>query len=195
MVSIALMELDTELGKLRLSASIIPIRLISIGGYTAVKYLGNRESTFDIDYILDPALEKMNQIKQAIKAAISAVAEARDCQHTWMNDDCRVFTGGPQRRLALFNAALEQNVVLWSSKHLIIYAGQWQWALGLKLRRIAENRSQKDLDDAVCILKVLNNSYDPLSKSYIRGLIPNQSGTFDLIVQSYEAKYGKIGTE
>src|SRR2546423_13075859 len=135
------MKLDTELGRLQFPASIIPIRLISIGGYPAVKYFGNRESTFDIDYVLDPVLENMHQIKQAIQTATSAVAEALDCQRNWMNDGCKVFAGGPQRRSALFSAAQQQNIVLWNIKHLIIYAGEWRWGLGLKLRRIAESRS------------------------------------------------------
>ena len=109
----------------------------------------------------------MNQVKQAVKIAISAVAEVLDCQTTWMNDDCRVFTGGHQGRQALFAAALQQNDVIWSSKHLIIYAGEWRWALRLKLRRIAGTRGQTDVDDAVCILKMLNTRYGPLSKRYI----------------------------
>jgi hypothetical protein len=194
-VSTALTELDIELGKLQLPASVIPIRLISFGGYPAVKYFGNRESTFDVDYVLDPELENMNQIKQAIKTAIFAIAEARDCQPTWMNDNCKVFTGGPQRRLAIFNATLKQDVVLWNSEHLVIYAGEWQWALRLKLRRIVESGRQKDLDDAVCILKELDTRYDPLTKDYIRSFIPDQKPTLNLIVQAYEGIYGKLGTD
>ena len=194
-ISIALTKLDAELGKLQLPASAIPIRLISVGGYVAVKHLGNRKSTFDIDYVLDPTLENSNQVKLGITAAIFAVAEALDYQHTWMNDDCKVFTGGRQRRLGLFSDTLRQNVVLWLSKHLIIFAGEWQWAFGLKLRRIAETRIQTDLDDAVCILKELEARYGPLSKDYLGNFIPNQKSTVDLIVQTYEKTYGKFGIE
>jgi hypothetical protein len=137
----------------------------------------------------------MNEIKQAIKTAIYTVADARDCQPTWMNDDCMVFTGGRKRRPALFSAALQQNTVLWNSTHLTIYAGEWRWALGLKLRRIAESRSRADLDDAVCILNELGTCYGPVSEGYIESLIPNQKPLLDLIVQTYEAKYGKIAVE
>jgi hypothetical protein len=76
------MELDIELEKLQLPASVIPIRLISFNSYLAVKYFRNRESTFDVDYVLNPELENINQIKQAIKTAIFAIAKARDCQPT-----------------------------------------------------------------------------------------------------------------
>jgi hypothetical protein len=127
-----------------------------------------------------------------METAIYNVAEVLDCQRTWMNDDCKVFTGGRNRRPALFNAALQQNVVLWSSRCLTIYACEWQWALGLKARRIAESRSRTDLDDAVCILKELDIYYGGLSKDEIRNLIPNQKSTLDLLVQTYEAKYGTI---
>ena len=96
---------------------------------------------------------------------------------------------------ALFSAAIQQNVVLWDSKHLVIYAGEWQWALRLKLRRIVESQRQKDLDDAVCILKELDTCYGPLSKDYIRNFIPDQKTMLDLMVQTYEAKYGKIGID
>lgn len=77
----------------------------------------------------------------------------------------------------------------------MIYAGEWQWALGLKLRRIAESRSQTDVDDAVCILKELDTRYGPLSKGYILSLIPNQNTALDLILQIYKARYGNIGIE
>lgn len=188
---LALTQLDEELGRMKLPPSLTPVRLISFGGYPAVKYFRSRKSTFDVDYVLDPALESRRDIKSAISTAIHTVAEALDCQDTWMNDDCIVFTGGHQRRVALFNATIRQNVVLWTSKHLTIYAAEWVCSLRLKLRRIEESRRQKDHDDAVCILRELNTLYGPLSKDYIRNLSPGQTTTSH-IIQAYEAKYGQI---
>jgi hypothetical protein len=42
--------------------------------------------------LYDPTLKDMNEIKQALETAISAVGEARDCQPTWPNLQLEEFT-------------------------------------------------------------------------------------------------------
>ncbi|KKZ67178.1 hypothetical protein EMCG_07123 [[Emmonsia] crescens] len=50
----AVKMLDREIGKNELLIAFAPITLLSAGGFLAVNYLKNRESTMDLDYFLEP---------------------------------------------------------------------------------------------------------------------------------------------
>ncbi|ROT38124.1 hypothetical protein SODALDRAFT_279063 [Sodiomyces alkalinus F11] len=131
-----------------------PIKLLSAGGFVAVTLFRHRQSTRDIDYIIDPAIRKLNKIKEKFQRAILAVAKQYELIGDWINPLMDLFTPGDIKR-RLFRDSVGQGVVLWQGKNLIIYAAQWKWSLARKLKRIGSARRETDIKDAVEILAVM----------------------------------------
>lgn len=52
-----------------------PIRLITAGGFVAVSYLKNRDSTGDLDYLIDPEFAGDKDIESALQSVVLSVAE------------------------------------------------------------------------------------------------------------------------
>lgn len=71
----ALTALDREMGKDPWLIAFAPIRLVSTGGFPAVSYYKNRESTEDVDYIIQPDLAGDKERLDAFKQAILSVAD------------------------------------------------------------------------------------------------------------------------
>lgn len=64
----------------------VPIKLIAIGGYVAVGYLKNRDSTHDIDYILEPLVEQNPEARSELRWAMLDVAKEYHLVQDWIND-------------------------------------------------------------------------------------------------------------
>jgi hypothetical protein len=58
-----LAELDAEIAKSRNLQRAAPIKLIAVGGFVAVTYFHNRETTQDLDCLLDPTLKNRVRIE------------------------------------------------------------------------------------------------------------------------------------
>jgi hypothetical protein len=121
----------------------------------SLRCLKNRGSTGDIDYILDPATKDEAKINQKLKRAVGAVASAKGYHDEWVNDRVKYFayddTLGP-----LVQRSIQQNVVLYSGEHLMVYAVEWSWSLATKLRRVATQNRDVDIDAAVETLHKIN---------------------------------------
>ncbi|KAJ5416493.1 uncharacterized protein N7487_000043 [Penicillium crustosum] len=159
-----------------------PIRLISAGGFLAVSYLKNRESTGDVDYLIDPEFAEDKEIQTAFHEAVISVADKLHFTNDWINEAMGIFVTKKTRQ-TLFELAEKQNITLFRGENLEILAAPIEWALERKLRRIyATQRDRKadlDLADAVALLKQLRTRNDgPLDLETIRTM--NVNG-FDVI--------------
>lgn len=198
--------------------SIAPIRLISLGSSLAVKLCQNRESTWDIDCLLDPNVAVAPDYVEELKAAIARVAAEEGYSKTWLNQQVEVFVAR-NKRMDLFLRSIDQNIILFQGENLVLYAGWLNWALERKVRRVAhvrERRARKNVDiaDAAAIVRQMrgsgsNTSSDssssaspgslPMSFEFIRAL--NFNG-FDVsptdeaikaVADWYADKYGEVG--
>jgi hypothetical protein len=163
-------------------AAFAPIRLITAGGFLAVSYLKNRDSTGDIDYLIDPEFVGDKEIQNALNEAIRSVAEQLHYNYEWMNEAMAIFVTKETRR-TLFEQADKQGITLFKGENLEILAAPIEWALERKLRRIhAANRDRKaelDVADAIAILKHLRaKNNGPLDSESIRTMNANK---FDVI--------------
>ncbi|KAA8894746.1 hypothetical protein FN846DRAFT_999075 [Sphaerosporella brunnea] len=188
---LALQLLDEEIGNSRNLCKVAPIILLAVGGFVAVTYFGNRDSSHDLDYILDPSLPNVAKMSEKLEKAILVVAKKANYHDKWANDNVAVFAIG-DRRIRLFRESLEQNVVLYQGKHLVVYAGKWEWVLEQKLKRIAKDNRQMDIEDSVVILKVLTDKQGgPMSRETIKGWCTNiyepiQDSVLDTVGQNYQ---------
>ncbi|CZT48537.1 uncharacterized protein RSE6_09246 [Rhynchosporium secalis] len=176
----ALARLDHEMEKKDFLAAFAPINVVTVGGYLAVTYFGNREATGDLDYMIEPQWANDDEIKSPLKEAIILVAEEEKFEYDWMNDDLAIWATAEASK-SLFERAYEQNILLFDGQCLKVWAAPLEWALERKLRRIAfAERGDKtvDLDDALTLFKYFRDSKKgPLDMEYFRNL--NMNG-FDL---------------
>lgn len=183
-----------------------PIRLISVGGSLAVLLCGNRNSSTDIDCILDPQVAENDEYAAEWSQAGADAARTAQLYHGWLNQQLAIFVRRDKRR-ALFLESIQQDIILYEGENLFIYAGRLDWALERKIRRVAhaeERKKEKNVDtpDAAALIKLMTSrdDYDtPLSFEFIRGL--NYNG-FDVaptheaiqeVATYYKEKYGNDG--
>lgn len=165
---------------------------------TSLTYLQNRQATEDIDYILDPHIENQAKIEEKLHVAISSVAKDKNYSPEWINNKVGLFVVGATR-ISLFQDSVSQNVILWSSQNLVVYAAKWDWSLARKLKRIGSTRREIDISDAVAILHVINTGSDaPLSRQTAKGwneivYTPIEDDALDEVARRYKEQYGLDG--
>ncbi|KAJ5195219.1 uncharacterized protein N7498_008657 [Penicillium cinerascens] len=196
-----LKALDAEMGRNPWLIAFAPIRIITAGGFLAVSYLKSRESTGDIDYLIDPEFAGDNEIKTALRTAVSSVASQLRYNEQWINEDIAIFVTGNARK-RLFAEAERQGIILFKGENLEILAAPLEWALERKLRRIhAADRDRKaeyDMTDALALLKYLRErNRGPLDGESIRTMningfdvIPDRS-TMELVAHAYRRQYNE----
>ncbi|KAJ5677801.1 uncharacterized protein N7477_003434 [Penicillium maclennaniae] len=172
--------LDGEMGKDDWLIAFAPITLISTGGFLATNFFHNRESTGDLDYLLEPQWASDNDVKRPLQNAMIRTANQLGFTEDWM--------------------AEEQNIVLWEGANLRVLAVPLEYALERKLRRIHNSRKHvkrgSDIVDVVAILKHLRvQNAGPLSRERIRTLnicsfeMPPDSTTMNEIASAYRQEH------
>ncbi|CAC9887078.1 hypothetical protein D6D02_07018 [Aureobasidium pullulans] len=195
--------LDAEMGKSKNLRKMSPLRMISAGGFVAVSVFGNRSSTEDIDYILDPELKDLPKAEKKLSIAIEEAADQLRIGKNWINDSMAVFTVGENRK-TLFRQSIQQNEILFQGKHIIIYAVKWQWALTRKLIRLGSNVKGDrdpdiDLSDSVALARrIVQQNGAPLKRDVIKGWTENiytpiEDKVLDQVAAEYVRKYGTQG--
>jgi hypothetical protein len=116
-----LAALDVEMSQGPWIIAFAPIRVITAGGFLAVSYLKNGESTGDIDNLIDPEFAGDEIIKKSLREAISRVSKRLDYRPDWINDDMAVFVTSAARQ-TLFTGAQKQGITLFKGESLKILA-------------------------------------------------------------------------
>ena len=195
-----LTALDAKLGQSKQVRKVAPIKLVSTGGFVAVTYFGNRETTHDIDCMIDPQLSNPKKINPRLHEAIDSVSEDFDFIHDWMNTLIDAFIDQGFAKTQLFHDSIQQNVVLWRGENLVVYAADWGWSLGKKLKRIVRLKKPTDISDAVELVKRLVDSKDGrqadprevLKTFSTDSPHPNEDEAFDIIAAGFQEKYGAV---
>lgn len=194
-----LKSLDDEMGQDEWLIAFAPITLLSAGGFLAVSFFRNRESTGDLDYLIEPQWAHDNDIKEPLRKAMQRAAINMGFIQDWANDEMAFFVSDQSRQL-LFEEAEKQNIVLWDGSNLRVLAVPLEWALERKLRRI-HNKMQKtkresDINDAIAILRFMRErNGGPLNKEHVRTLNicskepPPDHRTMDEVATAYRRKY------
>lgn len=171
--------LDEGIGHSDLLLAVAPIRFITVGGMLAVSVFGNRDATKDIDFLLDPNVDAVQEYRDEVMRVIRDVAIAGNFSEDWMNDDFQIFVGR-SKRPALFMQSVEQGVIAYQGRNLLVYAGRLDFALERKLRRISDPTDRArdlDLSDAITLVHwIKGDGGPPLSFEFVQKLDENQMG-------------------
>lgn len=178
-----------------------PIRVLTAGGFLAVTYLKNRDSTGDLDYLIEPEYVGDQEIQRALDDAVRNVALRLRYNDEWMNDAMSIFVTRKARQ-DLFERALRDGVTLFKGEHLEVLAAPIEWALERKLRRIhgtsRDRKAESDMSDAVAILKYLRTRNNgPLDLESIRTMNVNgfdilpDDGTMQKVADEYRRVYNE----
>lgn len=110
------------------------------------------------------------------------------------------------KRMDLFLESVEQGILIYSGRNLIIFAGRLDWALERKVRRIghaaqrAAEGKDVDLPDAAALVKsIIGTTGKPLTFAYVRGLnyngfdVPPKEETLARLANFYLKTYGSVG--
>jgi len=162
-------------------AAFAPINVVTIGGFLSVTYFKNRESTGDLDYMIDPEWIEDDEIKTPLKDAINSVARKEKLELDWMNDELEIWAT-PTALKTIFEQAYAQNIILFDGQSLKVWAAPLEWALERKLRRIAfadRGGKEVDMEDALALFRYFRSAHGgSLDMEYFRKL--NMNG-FDLV--------------
>jgi hypothetical protein len=200
----ALTLLDEEISKNELLMSVAPLRLISVGGALAVRLCRNRDSTWDIDCLLDPNVAAADDYTEEFQAAVTNVASTHGFGQDWLNHEVEMFVER-DKRMQLFLESVDQGIAVFEGANIVIYAGMLDWALERKVRRVAHSVERKlrkpvDLPDAAALVKLMrDNGAPPLTFEYVRGLnfngfdIPPTDEAIQQVADYYVKTYGEIG--
>ena len=164
------------MGQSELIAAIAPLRLVAIGGFLAVSLFRNRDSSVDIDCLIDPNVTAVEEYKVEVRNAIRDVAYENDLPPDWLNDEMAIFIARNERE-RFFLESVEQQLVIYDGEYLQVYAGSLIFALECKLRRLdhsADRDVELDLSDAIAILEYLTKHRQPYSTEFVKNLDANR---------------------
>ncbi|KAF3480027.1 uncharacterized protein GIQ15_07003 [Arthroderma uncinatum] len=196
-----LSELDDAMGENEMIYAFSPITVISPGGFLAVSYLKNRSTTEDIDIIIDPQWTGDQDIIPALRDLFTTVGDKLELGEKWLNDDVSLFLTQTARE-QLFQAATEQNIVLYEGTNLIVLGAPLEWGLESKLRRVHTKpdhpKVPTDMQDILAILKLLRDRKGgPLDRRAIResnvngfDQLPSEQ-TIDRVAEAYRKQYNE----
>ncbi|KAL3464492.1 hypothetical protein BJX64DRAFT_91810 [Aspergillus heterothallicus] len=196
-----LVALDAEMGRNPWLVAFAPIKFVTAGGFLALSYLKCRDTTGDLDYLIDPEFSGDQDIQRALHGAIRSVAQRLKYNDDWANEAMAIFVTKKSREI-VFEQAETQGIVLFKGENLEILAAPLEWALERKLRRIyAANRGRKadlDMADAVALLKHLRErNKGPLDADFIRTMNLNgfdvvpDHGTMQQVADEYRRKFNE----
>ncbi|KAK4099367.1 hypothetical protein N658DRAFT_508807 [Parathielavia hyrcaniae] len=203
----ALHWLDQAVGQSETLADVIPIHMVSYGGFLSVCLFGNRPSTKDIDVLFPPIVQDSRVRRDELTRLVHGVADELGYMRDWVNDDLRLFVPAEGRQ-RLLEDSVEQGTAVFEGDNLVIWAGLWEFGLESKLCRLhgnegrsssAQVRFGKDLSDAVDLVhRIRGDSAHPLDRAWVKGLRrfgPNPSfeKAIDTVAEAYIAKYGVEG--
>jgi hypothetical protein len=86
-----LTTLDQAMGENPWLVAPAPIRPIAAGGFLAVSYLKNRESTGDVDCLINLEFATVNDIQNALKGTIRSLARDLRYIDDWINEATAIF--------------------------------------------------------------------------------------------------------
>ncbi|KAK4153232.1 hypothetical protein C8A00DRAFT_43796 [Chaetomidium leptoderma] len=199
----ALRLLDEAIGRSELLMSVAPLRFITYGGMLAVAVFHTRQSTEDIDVLLDPSVYEAEEYRDELEDVVRGIAEEGNYKSDWFNDELKLFIGRGMRQQLFFDS-FEQHIIAFEGANMVIYAGSLDFGLERKLRRLQERRGDlrgtKDASDAVAIVhQMKGESAHPLGAEYVRSLdrngfkIPIGQRAIEAVSQDYIVTYQSQG--
>ena len=175
----------------------LPINIIVAGGAVSTLLFHNRKTTRDVDFWApDP------QTNIIVSEASRAVARRLDYDPFWLNSNMSVFIDTKHTHIGFLERTLKQNVVLYKSDQIVVYAADWYFQLAQKLVRIETMRGgamrRDQLSDVVYLAKVVLELEEKreMKKMDVRRWYRYTAGireeTFDEVNEEFYDTFGTI---
>lgn len=149
-----------------------------------------------MDYVLDPELPK--KLARKLEEAKLKIAKNTKIDENWFNSGLSAFVRPWKEQL--FKGSVEQDMILWQSENLVVYACKWEWALDRKLKRYRAELRNVDMWDSLFILdKIISSRGGELvGREEIRSWYPNMleplpDSVFDVMAVLFRNHFGRDG--
>ncbi|KAJ7467737.1 hypothetical protein FB451DRAFT_396935 [Mycena latifolia] len=156
----------------RFDGAYLPLRFVVVGGFVSICHLRHRHTTEDIDFFYPGVLENeeyKDMFNTELQQLIEEVADERSLSYEWANSGIAGAWRGPDEA-SLLDRSYRQNVLLYSSPHIEVYAGDWMLQLSWKVVAVGTRDKPVDLEDAVAIGHLLWEQFGgrPVKTSELR---------------------------
>lgn len=177
----------------------LPIVIVVAGGAISTLLFRNRKTTQDVDFWA-PDRETNSIVSEAGRA----VARRLDYDPFWLNSNMSVFIDTQHTHTGFLDRAVEQNVTLYQSNEIMVYAADWRYQLVQKLLRIETLHGgpmrTAQLSDivylTVAVLKLDGTNSTMIRKSVVRNWYRYTKGikdkTFDEVNVAFYNLFGAI---
>lgn len=175
----------------------LPIVIIVAGGAVSTVLFRNRKTTKDVDFWA-PDRETDSIVSEAGRA----VARRLDYDPFWLNSNMSVFIDAQHTHIGFYERALQQNVTLYESEQIMVYAADWRYQLVQKLVRMESLRDgpmrSTQLSDIVYLAKAimeLDGKHD-IKRATVRGWYKYTENildeTFDEVNRAFQDLFGML---
>ncbi|KAH7340593.1 hypothetical protein B0J17DRAFT_652018 [Rhizoctonia solani] len=175
----------------------LPVTIVVAGGAVSTLLFRNRKATKDVDFWA-PDRETNNVVSEAGRE----VARRLDYDPFWLNNNMSVFIDTQHTHVGFYERALAQNVTLYESAEIMVYAADWRYQLVQKLVRI-EMMSMGpvrgvQLSDIVYLAKAMidREGRSDMAKNHVRSWYRYtkgiKDGTFEEVNNAYHDLFGAI---
>jgi len=175
----------------------LPVVIVVAGGVVSTMVLQNRTTTKDVDFWA-PDRETNSIVSEAGRV----VAQRLDYDPFWLNSNMSVFIDTQHTHVGFYERALQQNVTLYESKQIMVYAADWRYQLVQKLIRVEslEHGPMRatQLSDIIYLAREIMrlDKVDNIKRGTVRGLYKYTVGirdeTFDEVNQAFRDLFGVI---
>ncbi|KAG9127098.1 hypothetical protein FRC07_000658 [Ceratobasidium sp. 392] len=175
----------------------LPVVIVVAGGAISTILFRNRKTTKDVDFWAPD-----RETNCIVSEAGRAVAKRLDYDPFWLNSNMSVFVDTQYTHIGFYECALQQNIRLYESDQIMVYAAEWRFQLVQKLLRI-ETLSEgpvrdAQLSDIVYLAKAImeRDGKDVIMKAAVRGWYKYckriQDQTFNEVNTLYQDLFGSI---
>ncbi|KAB5593701.1 hypothetical protein CTheo_2884 [Ceratobasidium theobromae] len=109
----------------------LPIIIVVAGGAISTLLFKNRKTTKDVDFWAPD-----RETNYIVSEAGRAVAKRLDYDPFWLNSNMSIFIDTKHTHIGFLERAIAQNVTLYESEQIMVYAADWRYQLAQKLIRI-----------------------------------------------------------
>ncbi|EIM79652.1 uncharacterized protein STEHIDRAFT_163475 [Stereum hirsutum FP-91666 SS1] len=179
-----------------------PIEYVSAGGYLAVTYFKNRETTDDIDVVRVNYGSDWDDHKRSIfYDCVRTVASVRNLGSDWFSMSLGITAPDGTLRDEWIAITKRQNIILYESAMIRIYAADLKWCLVSKIKRYPqlvtvvgmarlEQKQRTEIEDMRNILAHMmkERKFKPVTEKELRSWYPQKGFIFPGVVNEVAAK-------
>ncbi|KAF8682539.1 hypothetical protein RHS04_02678 [Rhizoctonia solani] len=173
----------------------LPVTIVVAGGAVSTLLFRNRKATKDVDFWAPD-----RETNYVVSEAGREVARRLDYDPFWLNNNMSVFIDTQHTHVGFYERALAQNVRLYESAEIMVYAADWRYQLVQKLIRVEMMLKgpvrEAQLSDVVYLTRIIieTEGRNEMRKNSVRNWYRYTKGikdeTFEEVNDTYHVLFG-----